>query len=585
MESFLDTATSFVTSWSSWTLSVVVAFGDWLQSLNPAIGAAIGAVSMFAFVWIAVQSFTWLKFMVSMERLPGPLALPWLGNTWQLLGLLDPPRAWLHKKDKKSHLAAKRYRENLVFVKWARRFLPLFRVWVGPVPAVVITDPSVARQILGPTGPLTKSSIYKLIHPWLKTGLLTSTGPKWKARRRLITPSFHFEALTVFFDTFVKQADILAKCLHVASRKGPDGIHVYRYITNATLDIISQCAFGQDVHAQSPDGEQQPAYVQAVNEQTELIFDRVLKPWLYSNRIYYNLTPSGRRAKQALKVLHSYTRSVINKRKADMAAGKVPASPSNFLDTLLLARDTNGDKLSDDAVQEEVDTFMFEGHDTTASGITWAMYYIGCLPDIQRRLHQEVDSAMGDAAHPTMDNIKAMPLLDAVLKESLRLSPPVPYLGRSVQKDMMIGKHRIPAGAQVMVCPIVLHYHMDTFANGWDFIPERFMDGFGFDGKPLPSASKASGTTRQRRARGDSNAATRPEPYAFLAFSAGSRGCVGRRFAELEEKVVLATLLRKFTWEVVEDQDVFIEIGIIMRPKDGKLKIKLTPRTPAGGQP
>lgn len=91
----------------------------------------------------------------------------------------------LHKKDKKSHLAAKRYRENLVFVKWARRFLPLFRVWVGPVPAVVITDPSVARQILGPTGPLTKSSIYKLIHPWLKTGLLTSTGPKWKARRRL----------------------------------------------------------------------------------------------------------------------------------------------------------------------------------------------------------------------------------------------------------------------------------------------------------------------------------------------------------------------------------------------------------------
>ena len=137
-----------------------------------------------------------------------------------------------------------------------------------------------------------------------------------------------------------------------------------------------------------------------------------------------------------------------------------------------------------------------------------------------------------------------MPLLDAVLKESLRLSPPVPYLGRSVQKDMMIGKHRIPAGAQVMVCPIVLHYHMDTFANGWDFIPERFMDGFGFDGKPLPSASKALGTTRQRRARGDSNAATRPEPYAFLAFSAGSRGCVGRRFAELEEKVLVAGAAR-----------------------------------------
>ena len=80
--------------------------------------------------------------------------------------------------------------------------------------------------------------------------------------------------------------------------------------------------------------------------------------------------------------------------------------PSHFLDMLLLAKDTNGNKLDDNGVAEEVDTFMFEGHDTTASALTWAMYYIGCFPDIQERLYDEVDSLLTENPTPTVSQVK-----------------------------------------------------------------------------------------------------------------------------------------------------------------------------------
>lgn len=157
-----------------------------------------------------------------------------------------------------------------------------------------------------------------------------------------------------------------------------------------------------------------------------------------------------------------------------------------------------------------------------------------------------------------------MPFLNAVIKESLRLSSPVPYLGRSVHKDITIGKHRIPAGAQVFVCPVILHHHEDTWENSWEFRPERFLDGYGFNGKPLPTRAatapdviaddgstrttappgpSGAGTARRvRRARSEGGGPARKEPYAFVAFSAGSRGCIGRQFAVLEEKVRAAGL-------------------------------------------
>jgi len=146
---------------------------------------------------------------------------------------------------------------------------------------------------------------------------------------------------------------------------------------------------------------------------------------------------------------------------------------------------------------------------------------------------------------------------------------------------MRIGKHYIPPGAQVLVCPVILHHHEDTWADSWEFKPERFMEGFGFDAKPIAStSSKGAGVTNRRGRTSSSDGAPRQEPFAFLPFSAGSRGCIGRQFALLEEKVVLMTLLRRFKWTTVRDQDIYIETGIIMRPAGGKLRIHFEPRQP-----
>jgi len=337
--------------------NTLVSTVQWVNALPPVLGALVGGVVMLAVLYVAIRLWIFTKFMYTIEQLPGPLALPWLGNSLQLMSLMNRPKAWymppgccdfllcdvaacgkrqclmfhfpaadrMHTHDENARAEAEKFRETLPFIDWARDFQPLFRLWVGPIPAVIITDPSVARLVLGPSGPLTKSSIYKFIHPWLKTGLLTSGGNKWKARRKLcvhpgllllswagqllthvLSRAGLLQAFTLMSSTitsrfllrsqtpYVTASRPAARCLRMAVSMcvralvrlrmvvvvvNHTGTASDTYVTNATLAIISKCAFGSQVAAQALPGEPQSEYVRAVNCQTESLFKRVLQPW------------------------------------------------------------------------------------------------------------------------------------------------------------------------------------------------------------------------------------------------------------------------------------------------------------------
>jgi cytochrome P450 family 4 subfamily V len=120
---------------------------------------------------------------------------------------------------------------------------------------------------------------------------------------------------------------------------------------------------------------------------------RVRQPWLWVDFIYY-LTPGGREFKKSLDILHGFTRKVINERNADYASHNFSQKRIAFLDILLKANHEDNSLTFDD-IQDEVDTFMFEGHDTTAAALSWAVHLIGSHPDVQKKLHEEVDSVFG----------------------------------------------------------------------------------------------------------------------------------------------------------------------------------------------
>ncbi|XP_076327236.1 cytochrome P450 4c3-like isoform X1 [Tachypleus tridentatus] len=435
----------------------------------------------------------------------------------------------------------------------------IFRFWIGMQPVVALYKPETVEAIFSSPTILEKSEEYALLHPWLGSGLLTSSGNKWRARRKMVTPAFHFRILEDFIVVFNEQSQILVEKLkQVQNHKW---VNMVSFVTLCTLDAICESAMGIQIHAQK---NKNCSYVQAVYEVGETFMARMSKPWLWPE-LLFALSPHGRRFRKNLKKLHDFTRKVILNRKAqilnglkaneddfttDNAIGSLKR-PQAFLD-LLINYHLNDSSLTIEDIRDEVDTFMFEGHDTTAMGISWTLYLIGLDPVVQKKVQDELDSIFGnDTERPvTVEDTKKMKYLECAIKESLRLFPSVPFFGRLLKEDLVINGYHIPKGTTCFLFVFMLHRDSEIFPNPETYDPDRF----------LPQ-----------------NVAGR-HPYAYVPFSAGPRNCIGQRYAMMEEKVIIANILRNFNLTSLDPRDkVQLVAEMVIRPKEG-LRMKITPR-------
>lgn len=191
------------------------------------------------------------------------------------------------------------------------------------------------------------------------------------------------------------------------------------------------------------------AYVQSVKTMGRIIIDRVFKPnqqyeWLYS------FTENYKTERECLRILHGHTQSVIKNRRNELLKIKDRKNIDQdndigakkrvaFLDLLLQSTDENGEPLSNEAIQEEVDTFMFEGHDTTSSGISFALYEIANNPDVQKKiLDEQADIFADNTSEISYNDLNQMKYLEMVIKETLRMYPSVPFYGRQTTEEFQI---------------------------------------------------------------------------------------------------------------------------------------------------
>uniref|UniRef100_H3CNU3 Cytochrome P450 4V2 n=1 Tax=Tetraodon nigroviridis TaxID=99883 RepID=H3CNU3_TETNG len=441
-------------------------------------------------------------------------------------------------------------------VEYTREFsnYPLFKIWVGPVPFVVLFHPETVEPVLNNAVHMEKSYSYSFLHPWLGTGLLTSTGPKWRHRRKMLTPTFHFSILTDFLEVMNEQAEILVEKLELQAGKGP--FNCFSHITLCALDIICETAMGKKIYAQS---NSESEYVKCVYKMSDIISRRQRTPWFWPDFVYYSFG-DGREHDSTLKVLHSFTYKVITERSENISCVESDRDSDHgrrkrqaFLDMLLKTTDEDGNKMSHGDIQEEVDTFMFRGHDTTAASMNWVMHLLGSHPKAQSKVHQELQEVFGESDRPTnIEDLKKLKYLECVIREALRLFPSVPFFARSLGEDCHINGFKVPKGANAIIITYGLHRDPRYFPDPEEFRPERF----------LPE-----------------NSVGRP-PYAYLPFSAGLRNCIGQRFALMEEKVVLASILRRFTVEACQTREELRPVGeLILRPEKG-IWIKLEKRKP-----
>ncbi|XP_007946581.1 cytochrome P450 4V2 [Orycteropus afer afer] len=473
-------------------------------------------------------------------------AIPTIARAFPLVG-----HALMMKPD------GKEFFQQIIQYSEEYRHMPLLKLWIGPVPMVALYNAENVEVILTSSKQIDKSSMYKFLEPWLGQGLLTSTGNKWRTRRKMLTPTFHFTILEDFLAVMNEQGNILVNKLE--KHVNQEAFNCFFYITLCALDIICETAMGKNIGAQN-NGDSD--YVRAVYRMSDLTLRRIKMPWLWFD-FWYLMFKEGREHKRSLKILHTFTKNVISERARQMKTDEEcrddydrDSSPIKnkrkaFLDLLLNATDDEGKKLSHEDIREEVDTFMFEGHDTTAAAINWSLYLLGSYPEAQKKVNIELDEVFGRSDRPvTLEDLKKLKYLECVIKESLRLFPSVPLFARTLTEDCEVAGYKISKGTEAVIVPYALHRDPKYFPDPEEFQPERFFS-----------------ENMQGR-----------HPYAYVPFSAGPRNCIGQKFAIFEEKTILSCILRRFWVECNQKRE---ELGLtgelILRPDNG-IWIKLKRR-------
>ena len=215
---------------------------------------------------------------------------------------------------------------------------------------------------------------------------------------------------------------------------------------------------------------------------------------------------------------------------------------------LIESRFENGDRLSDKEIHDQAVTLFFAGHETTANALTWCWYLLARHPEVVAKMRQEIDDVLGDRPARLAD-VRQLPYLDMVIKESMRILPPVWVFMKEPIRDTTLGGYHIPKGVQVMISPYVTQHDPRFWPEPETFRPERF--------------SKANLSSIPRG--------------AYIPFSGGNRVCFGKSFAMAEARLIIATMIRRMDAHVPADYHPKKVAELSMHPKDG-MPIDIIPR-------
>ncbi|CAC5386836.1 CYP4B1 [Mytilus coruscus] len=445
-----------------------------------------------------------------------------------------------------------------VYVYWSMFFYASFGV-CHPDSAQILYKSS-APKAYGSGG------AYRYLRDWIGDGLLISDGKKWERNRRLLTPGFHFEILKPYVEVYNSVTDIFLEKLKYYAKSG-EAVDIFPRVALATLDTILRCAFSYEGKLQDQ-GSKHP-YVHAVNRLSYLTLSRCLKPWFQIDFIY-QFSNEGKELKQLCDYSHEFSNRIIKDRQQILKKEGLPTKRHlHFLDILLTAKDENGIGLSDEDIRAEVETFMFEGHDTVASAISWSIYCLGRYPEEQEKVYTEISELLVDELEVTWENLQEMPHLTAFVKESMRMFAPVPGTARLLTSPMQFGDIIVPAGVHIDISIHSIHHHPDVWPEHEVFKPERFLKEDITDRHPYSYIPFAAGSSYIPFAAGSSEITYDRHPYSYIPFAAGSRNCIGQNFAMNEIKVIISRLVQRYKVSLVDGHNYEINPELIMRATHG----------------
>jgi cytochrome P450 len=363
---------------------------------------------------------------------------------------------------------------------------PVVRSWLGPFPQWFVFDAELGRDVLQRLDADFNRPPYlrHLIKAVTGTSLFTSIGDEWGERRRMLQPEFHRSRVQQLTEDMRTVIDAELSTWPIGT-----AFDVQAAISAVALRVAGRTMFGVDL-AQRDQSELAESFATMSDWLTTRFYDPKAVPALIPTR-------SNRRFHAARATLREFVRSLIRQRRAE------PSDEYDVLQILLDARLDSGGRLSDGDVIAESLGFLFAGHETTASALTWSLYELAREPSI-------AETARGEGTQSDM--------LRRVLRETLRLHPPAWGIPRTASRATMLGPYRVRRGVGVIVAAYTINQSPRYWERPDVFDPDRYLAG--------------------RDVR-------RPAFLPF-AFGAGPHLCIGQAFAELEAQLVLGAVLERF---------------------------------------
>jgi cytochrome P450 len=399
---------------------------------------------------------------------------------------------------------------------------PAVRLPLPIVEGLVVSDPGLVEHVLvtNSRNYVKQTRGYDMLRMVLGNGLVTSEGEFWKRQRRIAQPAFHRERLALFGDVMTRAAAQMVE----GWRPGVpfDAAEVFMQVT---LKLVGETLLSSDVTSEAS------AVGRAITVALEHLIYRTLHPFGLPEWLP---TPRNVRFRRALTALDEVVLGLIAERRRG-------GGPSNDLLAMLMdATDPEtGEGMSDAQLRDEVMTIFLAGHETTANALAWTVVLLGRAPEVERRVVEELESVL-DGRPPTMADVPKLPALGMVLKESMRLYPPVWSLARRVVETETVQGVTFEKDALVFLCTYALHRHPGVWRDPEAFDPSRWAPG-----------------------------APPPPKGAYLPFSTGQRKCIGDTFATVEATLILATVLSRVHLTLVPGQTFEPEPVITLRPKGG----------------
>ena len=411
-----------------------------------------------------------------------------------------------------------------VLSKYHEDFGDTFRLYIGGLKEAIVTiDPAVIQHVMKTNAEnYEKSEIQvKRMGHFLGKGLLTTHGEAWRTQRRLIQTGFKDLAML----SLIMQESLAESLQDFDSeiRLGP--VDVYSLFMKMTFSMVARSLFG--ARLKSEDIELVSKTICTVQEFiVRQTLQPYLNPWFAASG---ELRKHEEMRAQADAVLLEY----IRKRRHEPAG-------HDLLQTLMDARYSDGEGMSDELVLSESMQLLVAGHETSSNALSWLLYLLSTHPDFLARVRKEFDSVLGDAPLSHADVMK-FEYTTQVIYEGLRLYPPFWMIDRMAVADDRVGDMEIPSGSMVIVFVYGAHHAPRHWPNPEKFDPERF----------------TKEETKQRT------------PFTFLPFGGGPRVCIGQHYAMLQILMILSELTRRYDFELVPGQTIEARPMVILRPKYG----------------